>query len=138
MLDPSLHHVGYVVTSIAESIDGWRQAVLPIFTSEIFDDAIQRARVIFLDLPPDGAVKLELVEPLGPDSPVANFNQKGGGLHHLCFEVDDIEQQIGKMKLLKAILIRQPQPAAAFGGRRIAWMRTCDKLLVEYLERSAT
>ncbi len=138
MLDPSLHHVGYVVTSIAESIDRWRQAVLPIFSSEVFDDAIQRARVIFLDLPPDGAVKLELVEPLGPDSPVSNFNQKGGGLHHLCFEVDDIEQQIGKMKLLKAILIRQPQPAAAFGGRRIAWMRTCDKLLVEYLERSAT
>jgi methylmalonyl-CoA/ethylmalonyl-CoA epimerase len=135
--DPSLHHVGYVVTSIAESIDRWQHAVLPVSISEAFGDAIQRARVIFLGLPPDGAVKLELVEPLGPDSRVASFDQKGGGLHHLCFEVDDIEQQIGKMKLLKAMLIRRPQPAVAFGGRRIAWMRTRDKLLVEYLERPA-
>jgi methylmalonyl-CoA/ethylmalonyl-CoA epimerase len=137
MPDPSLHHVGYVVTSIAESIDRWQQAVLAVSISEAFDDAIQRARVIFLDLPPDGAVKLELVEPAGPDSPVAGFDQKGGGLHHICFEVDDIEQQIGKMKLLRAMLIRHPQPAVAFRGRRIAWMRTRDKLLVEYLERPA-
>jgi len=137
MPDPSLHHVGYVVTSIAESLDRWKRAVLPVSISAAFEDAIQRARVIFLDLPPDGAVKLELVEPLGPDSPVASFDQKGGGLHHLCFEVDDIEQQIDKMKLLKGMLIRQPQPAVAFGGRRIAWMRSCDKLLVEYLERTA-
>jgi len=137
MPDPSLHHVGYVVTSIAESLDRWQRAVLPVSISAAFEDAIQRARVIFLDLPPDGAVKLELVEPLGPDSPVASFDQKGGGLHHLCFEVDDIEQQIDKMKLLKGMLIRRPQTAVAFGGRRIAWMRSCDKLLVEYLERTA-
>lgn len=135
MLDPSLHHVGYVVSSIAESLPGWRNAVSPISVSAAFDDAIQRARVIFLDLPPDGTVKLELIEPLGPDSPVAGFDQKGGGLHHLCFEVDDIEQQIHNMKAQRAMLIRRPQPATAFGGRRIAWMRTREKLLVEYLER---
>ena len=91
--------------------------------------------MIFLDLPPDGAVKLELIEPLGSDSPVAKFDQKGGGLHHLCFEVDDVDEQIQKMKILKAMLIRRPQPAVAFGGRRIAWMQTREKLLVEYLER---
>lgn len=91
MPDPSLHHVGYVVTSIADSIESWRRAIAAVSVSAAFEDAIQRARVIFLDLPPEGAVKLELVEPLGPDSPVAGFDQKGGGLHHLCFEVDDIE-----------------------------------------------
>jgi methylmalonyl-CoA/ethylmalonyl-CoA epimerase len=133
--NPSLHHVGYVVSSIAESIERWQTAVSPISTSETFDDPIQRARVIFLDLPPDGGVKLELIEPLGSDSPVAKFDQKGGGLHHLCFEVDDVEEQIRKMRVLKAMLIRQPKPAVAFGGRRIAWMQTRERLLVEYLER---
>ena len=136
MPDSSLHHVGYVVTSIAASIDRWRHAVMPVSISRVSDDTIQRARVIFLDLPPDGAVKLELVEPLGPDSPVTGFAQKGGGLHHLCFEVDDIQEQIDAMKRLKAMLIRRPQPAPAFGERRIAWMLTRDKLLLEYLERS--
>jgi methylmalonyl-CoA/ethylmalonyl-CoA epimerase len=134
--DPSLHHVGYVVGSIAESIERWQTAISSISTSESFDDPIQRARVIFLDLPPDGAVKIELVEPLGSDSPVAKFNQNGGGLHHLCFEVDDVDEQIQKMKILKAMQIRSPKPAVAFGGRRIAWMQTRERLLVEYLERS--
>jgi methylmalonyl-CoA/ethylmalonyl-CoA epimerase len=124
-----------VVSSIAESIERWQSAVSPISTSEIFDDPIQRARVIFLDLPPDGGVKLELIEPLGSDSPVAKFDQKGGGLHHLCFEVDDVDEQIQKMRVLKAMLIRHPKPAVAFGGRRIAWMQTRERLLVEYLER---
>ena len=109
---------------------------MPVSISEVSDDEIQRARVIFLDLPPDGAMKLELVEPLGTDSPVTGFAQKGGGLHHICFEVDDLEEQIDTMKGLKAMLIRRPQPATAFGGRRIAWMLTRDKLLVEYLERT--
>jgi methylmalonyl-CoA/ethylmalonyl-CoA epimerase len=133
--EPSLHHVGYVVTSIAESIDRWRDAISAISTSVPFDDPIQRARVIFLDLPPDGGVKLELIEPLGSGSPVASFDQKGGGLHHLCFEVDDLEKQISNMKSQKAMLIRKPQPATAFQGRRIAWMQTRERLLVEYLER---
>ena len=135
MPDPSLHHVGYVVSSIAASVEGWRIALSAVAVSKTFEDPIQRARVIFLDLPPEGAVKIELVEPLGADSPVAAFDQKGGGLHHLCFEVDDIEQYLQEMKLQKAMLIRRPQPAVAFEGRRIAWMRTREKLLVEYLER---
>jgi methylmalonyl-CoA/ethylmalonyl-CoA epimerase len=134
--EPSLHHVGYVVSSIAESLERWRAAVSAIAISESFDDPIQRARVIFLDLPPAGSVKLELIEPLGDESPVAKFDQKGGGLHHLCFEVDDIEQQIQKMRSLKAMLVRRPQPAVAFAGRRIAWIQTREKLLVEYLERA--
>jgi len=134
--DPSLHHVGYVVSSIAESIERWQTAVSSISISETFDDPIQRARVIFLDLPPDGAAKLELIEPLGSDSPVAKFDQRGGGLHHLCFEVDDVDEQIRRMRILKAILIRHPKPAVAFGGRRIAWMQTRERLLVEYLERT--
>jgi len=106
-----------------------------VSASRIFDDPIQRSRVAFLDLPGPGAVRLELVEPAAPDSPVAQFLKKGGGLHHLCYEVDDLQEQILWMKSQRAVLIRSPRPAVAFGGRRIAWMRTPDALLIEYLER---
>ena len=134
--DPSLHHVGYVVKSIAASLELMRVSLSAIAESQTFDDGIQRARVAFLDLPPDGAVKVELVEPLGSDSPVAAFLEKGGGLHHLCFEVDDLDQHISEMKTKKAVLLRRPKPAVAFSGRRIAWVLTSEKLLVEYLERN--
>ena len=134
MPEPSLHHIGYVVPSIAEGLARWSATLSAVSVSEPFNDEIQRARVLFLKFASGGAT-LELVEPLPGDSPVARFLQKGGGLHHLCFEVDDLEKQIRHMKAHRALLIRPPKPAVAFGGRHIAWMMTRDKLLVEYLER---
>jgi methylmalonyl-CoA/ethylmalonyl-CoA epimerase len=103
--------------------------------SEVFEDPIQRTRVAFLDLSSPAPVQLELVEPATVDSPVARFLQKGGGLHHLCYEVDDLQEQIRWMKSQRAVLIRSPKPAVAFSGRHIAWVCTRDSLLVEYLER---
>ena len=135
MSEPSLHHVGHVVTSIADSLARWRADLGAVTVSEVVEDPIQRVRAVFLGLPPEGAVQFELLEPIGADSPVASLLTKGGGLHHLCFEVDDLDRHIEQMRALKLSLVRRPQPAVAFNGRRIAWVLTRDKLLVEYLER---
>lgn len=132
---PKLHHIGYVVSSIAEGLQRWESALFAQSVSARYADHIQKATVLFLELP-DG-VKLELVEPLTSDSPVNGFLSKGGGLHHLCFEVGSLTQQIQHMRKQHAVLVRRPQPAVAFGGRRIAWMMTRDRMLVEYLERNA-
>jgi methylmalonyl-CoA/ethylmalonyl-CoA epimerase len=134
--DTSFHHVGYAVSSIERSLPEWCAALHPIATRGPFDDPLQRARVLFLEFAPSGATQLELIEPLGLDTPLVRFLEKGGGLHHVCFEVDDLENHIGQMKACKAMLIRRPQPAVAFQGRKIAWMATREKLLVEYLERN--
>jgi len=122
------------VPSIAEGLARWQAALSAASVSAVFKDEIQRAQVLFLEFSCGGPT-LELVEPMGTDSPVARFLEKGSGLHHLCFGVDDLHEQIRHGKAQKGLLLRQPQPAVAFGGRRIAWMMTRDKLLVEYLER---
>src|SRR5271163_3820566 len=134
---PTLHHIGCVVDSIEKRIESYRVSLGAASVSRIFEDPIQRSRVVFLDLSAQGMVQLELVEPIAPDSPAALFLQKGGGLHHLCYEVDDLREQMQAMKGRRALLIRSPIPAVAFGGRHIAWMRTRDSLLIEYLERGA-
>jgi methylmalonyl-CoA/ethylmalonyl-CoA epimerase len=134
--EPTLHHVGYAVRSIADSLPRWQDSLAPVAVSETFEDPAQSARVIFLEFAP-GSTLLELVEPLGADTPLARFLSKGGGLHHLCFEVDDLDAHIREMQGKKAFLVRHPRPAVAFGGRRITWMITREKLLVEYLERAA-
>ena len=131
----TLHHIGCVVDSIENRAESYRLALGSVSVSRIFDDPIQRSRVAFLDLPTPGAVQLELIQPMAPDSPVARFLEKGGGLHHLCYEVDDLAAQIRLMKERRSLLIHAPQPAVAFEGRHIAWMRTPDALLIEYLER---
>jgi methylmalonyl-CoA/ethylmalonyl-CoA epimerase len=131
----TLHHVGCVVASIEDSIERYRLTLGAVAVSRIYEDPIQLSRVAFLDLPTQGLVQFELVQPATQDSPVARFLEKGGGLHHLCYEVEDLPGQIQWMKSQRAFLIRPPKPAVAFGGRRIAWMRTTDALLIEYLER---
>jgi methylmalonyl-CoA/ethylmalonyl-CoA epimerase len=132
----TLHHIGCVVDSIERRIESYKVSLGSASVSQIFEDPIQRSKVAFLALPTPGSVQLELVEPAAPDSPVARFLEKGGGLHHLCYEVDDLDAQIQWMKSQRAVLIRSPKPAVAFGGRHIAWMRTSDSLLIEYLARS--
>jgi methylmalonyl-CoA/ethylmalonyl-CoA epimerase len=79
---------------------------------------------------------IELVDSACPRSPVRKFAEAGGGLHHVCYEVDDLQIQIQHSQAAGATLVRAPLPAKAFGGRKISWVVTSEKLLVEYLERS--
>ena len=60
---------------------------------------------------------------------------KRQGLHHLCYEVNDLEAELETARSHGGIVVRKPVPAVAFGGRRIAWVFTRYKLLVEFLEQ---
>ena len=80
---------------------------------------------------------MELVEPAGPQSPVRAFLGKGGGLHHFCYEVEDCEAAMFSMRNRGSMIVRRPNPAVAFQGRRIAWVLTSEKLLIELLEATA-
>src|SRR5438309_8077936 len=98
--------------------------------TEIVEDPVQRVKVVFLLPAAAGQGQLELVEPVGEKSPVLRFLQQGGGLHHVCYEVPDIERQVAHMQAAGAALVRRPRPAAAFGNRQIAWLMTRENLLI--------
>ena len=100
-------------------------------------DPIQEVSVAFLSDGRPGTGQIELVEPVGDESPVRALAQRGGGLHHVCYEVDDLEEQLDRARRTHAVVVRPPQPAAAFQGRRIAWVMTRSGLLIEYLERDS-
>jgi methylmalonyl-CoA/ethylmalonyl-CoA epimerase len=65
---------------------------------------------------------------------VQDFLTNGGGLHHVCYEVDDLNQTVRDARGRGLVMIRRPQPAVAFGGRPIAWFVSREKLLIEFLE----
>ncbi len=130
----TLHHIGIVVASIPAAMDGFIRSLGASSDRQVFEDPRQRVKVAFLTT---GAAEpqIELVEPVGEESPVRRFLvQKGGGLHHFCYQTDDLEAELQLMRSRRAILVRKPTPAVAFGGRRIAWMLTQERLLVEFLE----
>jgi len=131
----SFHHVGFVVASIQQSVDGFADLLQARWDGQIFDDPNQGVRVTFLASQRPGDPLFELVEPANPESPVQSFVAKGGGLHHVCYVVENLEQELTRARVAGALITRQPMPAVAFGGRRIAWIYTRNRLLIEYLER---
>jgi methylmalonyl-CoA/ethylmalonyl-CoA epimerase len=131
----SLHHVGYVVRDIAGSIESFAHSTRATWDGIISEDPHQRVRVAFLTVRAQDA-QIELVEPAGEDSPVSDFLRKGGGLHHVCYEVNDLELELAEFRTRGALIAKRPKPAVAFHGRRIAWVITREKLLIELLERT--
>ena len=133
----ALHHVGFVVADIASAMEGFLRSLNASWNEQIWEDPLQRVKVAFLTARP-GEPQIELVEPVGDHSPVRRFLvEKGGGLHHCCYETDDLAAELRGFRSRKAILARPPQPAVAFDGRRVAWVITQEKLLVELLETVA-
>lgn len=131
----AFHHVGFVVVSIANSVQGFTSVLQADWDEQVFHDPNQGVRVTFLKSRRAGDPLWELVEPADEQSPVHSFAAKGGGLHHVCYVVDNLERALADTRSLGAIVTRQPMPAVAFGGRRIAWIYTRNRLLIEYLER---
>tara|TARA_B100000949_G_C13988704_1_gene328244 strand:+ start:199 stop:597 length:399 start_codon:yes stop_codon:yes gene_type:complete len=90
-----LHHIGIVVKNIRQSLGELTQYL--DFESTTVPSLVgsQKVNICFLKT---NNVFLELIEPAQENSPISNFIKKGGGFHHLCFEVDDIHLELEKMK----------------------------------------
>jgi methylmalonyl-CoA/ethylmalonyl-CoA epimerase len=128
-----LHHVGSLVADLAASASALAKRLgYVVCTGEIVD-AAQTARVQFLRLP--GADHwLELVTADGENSKLANALGRGVTLHHLCYEVTDLPAAVKQLREGGMLEVGAPTPAAAFGGRRIAWMMDRGNPLVELVE----
>jgi methylmalonyl-CoA/ethylmalonyl-CoA epimerase len=133
-----LHHFGFVLASIQKSAEAFAQSLCATWDRKVTFDSRQKVRVTFLRGAHIGDALIELIEPGGPDSPVSRFLARGGGLHHLCYEVEDLGKQLDFCRSVGSIVMRKPVPAVAFDGRRIAWVLTKKRLLVEYLESNRT
>jgi methylmalonyl-CoA/ethylmalonyl-CoA epimerase len=131
----TLHHLGFVVASISDVAEEFAASMSALWDGQIIHDPIQRVRVSFFSPADDRNPVFELVEPAGEDSPVSNFLKKRVGLHHVCYEVDDLESALREARAVGFVIVSAPAPAVAFGGRRIAWVCSKRRLLMEFLER---
>jgi methylmalonyl-CoA/ethylmalonyl-CoA epimerase len=83
-----LNHVAIAVRDLAKASEVYRKT-LGATVSEAVPLPAHGVTTVFITLP---NTKIELLEPLGPDSPIGRFLERNpdGGIHHLCYEVDDI------------------------------------------------
>lgn len=131
----TLHHLGFVVASLPAAAEGFAASLSAHWDGQIIHDPIQRVRVAFFSPADNRNPVFELVEPASEESPVSNFLKKGGGLHHVCYEMDELDSGLLDARRSGLVIVAAPAPAVAFGGRRIAWVCSKTRLLVELLER---
>ena len=106
-----LNHVGVATPSIENSVAMYRDLLGATKIGEAFDLPAQGVRVCFVDLPNS---QIELLEPLGEDSPIAKFLERNpaGGQHHVCFEVPDIHEAVAEMTAKGAKVLGEPRIGA--------------------------
>jgi len=118
----SFEHVGLAVSSIRYLVGD---------KEEIFREEAQKVSVAFVEV--DG-LRVELIEPLGEDSPVSSSLKKGRQLVHLCYRVPDIDAAIEKARANGFHCIARPMPSKTLDGSRITWLFSRSYGLVELVE----
>ncbi len=107
-----INHLGIATKGIDEALKFWADALgLENVHIEVVED--QKVRVAMLPL---GESRIELLEPTSEDSPISKFLEKrGGGIHHIAVEVEDIEAALAKLKRAGARLIDEEPRIGAEG-----------------------
>jgi methylmalonyl-CoA/ethylmalonyl-CoA epimerase len=106
-----IHHIGVVVRSADEALRFYRDTLgLPVAKDEVIED--QGVRGVLLTA---GDTEIELLEPVREGTGVARFLEKGEGIHHVCFESDDVAAELLAAKARGLRLIDE-RPRAGLAG----------------------
>ena len=113
-----INHLGVATKGIDDALGFWVDALgLENVHTEIVED--QKVRVAML---PIGESRIELLEPTSDDSPISKFIEKrGGGIHHVALEVDDIEASLAKLKA-KGVRLIDELPRIGAEGCLVAFV----------------
>jgi len=129
-----INHVAVAVEDIEAALPFWRDA-LGFKLDHVEEVPSQKAKVAFL---PVGESEIELVQPTSPDSGTAKFlAERGPGIHHLCFEVRNIESVLSNLKAAGVRLINETP--LELEGRRMAFVhpKSTGGVLIEFYEITA-
>jgi len=106
-----IHHVGIVVADLEKAMSFWRDLLgLALVKTAVVQDQGVKAALLKA-----GESEIELLEPIAAESGVGKFlARRGGGLHHVCFETEDVDSELSRARAKGIQLIDQrPRPGLA-------------------------
>jgi len=130
-----IDHVGIAVADLEEALALWGAFGLEVARREVVEE--QGVEAVLLDV---GENHVELLAPLGPDTPVGKFLAKRGpGLHHMAYQVTDIEAALRELAGAGVEMIDKT-PRVGIGGARVAFLdpKSTGRVLMEIVEPVAT
>jgi len=128
----TIDHIGIAVKSLEVGIQHWNKVFGYEQMTEIVTNTRQKVRVVFLTK--NNSLTVKLIEPTDNTSPIYAFAQRGGGLHHLCFKCDDVEEKIIELKESGLRVLAEPQPGEAFDNEKIAFIYANHGLNIELID----
>src|SRR6202789_2378213 len=113
-----IDHIGVAVEQLDSALELYRDSLeLDLAHREVVEE--QGVEAVLLDV---GENHVELLAPLSPDTPVGRFLAKNGpGLHHVAYQVDDIDGTLGALKQAGLAMIDE-QPRVGIRGSRVAFV----------------
>ena len=107
-----IHHVGVVVPDLEQGLKFWRDTLGLHYTKSATIEE-QGVKAALLKI---GESEIELLEPINPDGGVGKFlARRGGGLHHVCFETEDVEREVEAARA-KGIQLIDQKPRHGLAG----------------------
>ena len=121
-----LNHIAIAVPDLESATATYRD-VLGAAVSQPLDQPDHGVTVVFVELP---NAKIELLHPLGVDSPIAKFLERSpsGGIHHVCYEVDDILAARDRLKSQGARVLGDGEPKIGAHGKPVLFLHPKDFL----------
>lgn len=128
-------HIGIFVPDLASGRSRMQQ-FLPIDRwSQPVDDPLLRVSLQF-GYEASG-IRYEIVAPFGPDDPVTPLLKTGHALlNHVAYRVSDLDAALIRLRQAGGLPVAPPKPALAFGGRRVAFMLTPLRFILELIEET--
>ncbi len=119
-----LNHIAIAIPNLDEATKTYAD-ILGVKISAPLDQLGHGVRVVFIELP---NTKIELLEPLGENSPIEKFLEKNkkGGIHHICFEVEDIDHAILRLKKEGATVLGNGKAKIGAHGKPVIFLHPKD------------
>lgn len=127
-----IDHIAILVEDLEQTLDFW-QDTLGLEMTHVTNVPVEMAEIAFLQV---GNSEVELVRPTSSDSGLARYLEKrGAGMHHLCLEVDDLDEMLGQL-IAKGVQLINQEPRLSTDGTRYVFIhpKSTNGVLVELYE----
>ncbi|MFQ5711414.1 MAG: methylmalonyl-CoA epimerase [Candidatus Geothermarchaeales archaeon] len=127
-----LEHIGVAVENVDEALKLF-EGTIGLKLGKVMEVESEKVKIAFLST---GNTTIELLEPTSEESAIASFLEKRGeGIHHICFEVEDIEEALEAMRK-KGIKLIYDKPRVREDGAKISFLhpKSTHRVMIEFIE----
>lgn len=130
-----IDHIGYVTFNIKQTLKYFRDLLGMKQITKIIKEPAHNVKVVFLDMGNKSYPSLEIITPITKNSKISNYlKQKGDGIHHIAYEVKNIQKTLLNLKKKNFLILSKIVPGAGHNKTPTVWLYTPKNELIELIQ----